>query len=228
MSSWCNFILREWSLLSLQIKTGGPWPQVIAFLSEPAYLRKYLAEQLQILARGWEALVDMLPLHDRARGGFPRVRPSPRWGSSPDIFSEAWRYLMLGKGRACWLRSSQALASMNHPYSAFWYQAGTRTAGAPQKPRDVCFTPADAPSTPSWDEREPSPWESAEGGLLGPFLLCMVSASSVCLTTHSVSDVFMDRSIFCLFLPPEIQVMPQPGNPCCLPNTDTYILLIMR
>lgn len=50
----------------------------------------------------------MLPSHERAAGGFPQVRPNPRQGFSPDIFSEARHHLMMGNSRAHWLRSSWA------------------------------------------------------------------------------------------------------------------------
>lgn len=74
------------------------------FLSKPAYLWQYVAEQLQILARGCGEWVDTLPLQESTAGGFAWVRPGPSF--SPDIFSEARQRLMLGNSRAPWLRSS--------------------------------------------------------------------------------------------------------------------------
>lgn len=101
-------------------------------------------------------------------------------------------------------------------------------AGAPQKPSVVCFTPADPPELPVGMNTSPFHGSWLTVACLSLFLLCVVSALPFCPTTHSVSDVFMDCSILCLFLPPEIQVMPQPGSPCGLPSADTYIQLITR
>lgn len=58
---------------------------------------------------------------------------------------------------------------------------------APQKPQDVCFTPSDLHSAPSRYECQPFPWESAKGGLLGPFsIVC-----GVCFAPpHTVFQMF--------------------------------------
>lgn len=55
----------------------------------PNLLWQYLAEQIPMLVRGCGTSVDMLPLREKAAAGFPQVIPSPMWGSSPDVFSEA-------------------------------------------------------------------------------------------------------------------------------------------
>lgn len=93
------------------------------------------------------------------------------------------------------------------------------TAGAPQKPWDVCSTPADTTVHPISRDEHHQPF-----GLPDPFsAVCAVSFTP--LPRCTVSGAFRDHSSFCLFLPEEIQAVPLCGSPHALPTQHWHLLL---